>query len=390
MDTAEIRTPGVDDLDAVFRRDEEAFGGAFTDEQRRTWSDLLDLSRFRLAVDGTSVVGLAGSHALELTLPGDTVVPMAGTTWVSVAPTHRRRGLLRRLIDEVHADIDARGEPIAGLMASEAGIYERFGYGVATRWRHVEIDRRRTRFDDRFLPDVGGMEMIDPLAEVDRLADIYDRYRRRRVGEVSRTAPWIRMRLTEEPGRRGGVIHADGYAAWTIKEDWNDFDPRHELRLDDVVACTDEARAAVWNLILSHDLVGPIRSTASIAIDDPLPAWLTNPRAVRTTALHDFLWLCPRQVAELCSARRYRVDDSMVVEVEGERWRIEGGAEDAHAEMVDDAPDVTMTRGALGSLLLGGVTATELASTKRLTGDDLPRADVFFGWSPAPHCTTSF
>ena len=386
----EIRTPTVDDLDAMFRRDEEAFGGAFTDEQRTTWRGLLDLDRFHIACDGTSLVGLAGSHELELTLPGGATVPMAGTTWVSVAPTHRRQGLLRRLMDAVHADADQRGEPVAGLQASEATIYERFGYGAATKWRHVEIDRRRVGLTERFIPDPGGLTMVDPMEHVEELAGIYDRYRRRTPGEVSRTAAWVEMRLKEEPGRCRGVLHRDGYAIWTITEDWNEFDARHELRLHDLVACTPDAFRSLWNMVLSHDLVGPIRSRQSVTLDDPLPQLLTDPRQVKTVAVHDFLWLCPRRVGDLLAARRYRVADELVVDVDGERWRIEGGPQGALASVTDVEPDVSMTRAAMGSLMLGGVTATELAASDRLTGTDLPRVDAFFGWAPASHCTTSF
>ena len=61
-------------------------------------------------------------------------------TWVSVAVTHRRQGIMTRLLDAVHDDIDARGEPLAALTASEGGIYERLGYGIATRRR---IDQHR-------------------------------------------------------------------------------------------------------------------------------------------------------------------------------------------------------------------------------------------------------
>ena len=127
-----------------------------------------------------------------------------------------------------------------------------------------------------------------------------------------------------------------------------------------------------------------------MTLDDPLPSLLTDPRAVKTTTVNDFLWLCPRRVGDLLAARRYRVSDELVVDVEGERWRIEGGPDGAAASATDADPDVSMTRAAMGALVLGGVTATELAAAGRLTGADLARADVFFGWSPTPHCTTSF
>ena len=148
-----------DDLSAMIDRDLQAFSGSFTPDERKAWRDLLDFDRFRVAYDGADLVGVAGSHELELTLPGDGIVPLAGTTWVSVAPTHRRRGILTRLMDELHADIDERREPVAGLMASEGNIYERFGYGIATRSRVVEIDPSRGRLS---APPDDRLRMIDP------------------------------------------------------------------------------------------------------------------------------------------------------------------------------------------------------------------------------------
>ena len=387
----EISTPTADDLDDLFRRDEEAFGGSFTDEQRTTWRGLLDLDRFRIARDGSSLVGVAGSHALELTLPGGALVPMAGTTWVSVAPTHRRQGLLRRLMDAVHADADERGEPVAGLQASEAAIYERFGYGAATKWRHVEIDRRRVDMVERFVPDSAALTMVDPLEHVGQLAEIYDRARRGAAGRG------LADRSVDRDAAEGGARAArrrppSRMATRSGRSPRIGTSSTHSTNC----ACTTSWRAhptrdrALWNIVLSHDLVGPIRSRHSVSLDDPLPSLLTDPRQVKTTTVNDFLWLCPRRVGELLAARRYRVADELVVDVDGERWRVEGGPDGAVASATDAEPDVSMTRGGMGALILGGVTATELAAAGRVTATDLPRADVFFGWAPAPHCTTSF
>lgn len=142
-------------------------------------------------------------------------------------------GLLRRLMSEVHAAIDNRAEAIAGLQASEAAIYERFGYGAATRWRHVEIDRRRVGFADRFRPEPGGL---------------------------SSSIRWPRS----------------------------------------------------------------IRSRQSVTLDDPLPHLLTDPRAMKTITVNDFLWLCPRRLGDLLEAPRYRVHDAMVV-----TWTVSDGGSKA-------------------------------------------------------------
>ena len=151
----EIRVAAEDDWRAMSRVDMHAFGYTMTQEEEDRGRSAIDFDRFRVAVDGADVVGVAGSWALEMTLPGGAAVPTGGVTWVSVAVTHRRQGVMSRLIEAVHADIDGRGEPLAALTASEGGIYERLGYGVASRRRVTSIERAGARFQDRFRPPSG-------------------------------------------------------------------------------------------------------------------------------------------------------------------------------------------------------------------------------------------
>ena len=129
-----------------------AFGYSLSDEDAERERKNMDLGRFRVAYDAGVAVGVAGSWALQMTLPGGRSVPTGGVTWVSVAVTHRRQGLLTQLMDAIHDDIDARSEPLAALTASEGGIYERFGYGIATRRRVATIDRRRAVLAERLPP----------------------------------------------------------------------------------------------------------------------------------------------------------------------------------------------------------------------------------------------
>ena len=58
-------------------------------------------------------------------------MPAAGVTLVGVLPTHRRQGVLTRLMRAQLDDVRERGEPVAFLWASEGAIYGRFGYGMA-------------------------------------------------------------------------------------------------------------------------------------------------------------------------------------------------------------------------------------------------------------------
>ncbi|HRE02001.1 MAG TPA: GNAT family N-acetyltransferase, partial [Ilumatobacteraceae bacterium] len=143
--TIEIRVPTAADWPVICRVDARAFGNWYTDEDVELARPAHDISRFRVAFDGEAMVGVAGSYALDVTLPGGTTVPFGGVTWVCVAATHRRQGIMRRVVEAVHADIDSRGEPVASLYASEGSIYRHLGYGPATARRVMTIDARHAR-----------------------------------------------------------------------------------------------------------------------------------------------------------------------------------------------------------------------------------------------------
>src|SRR5689334_6712371 len=83
------------------------------------------------AFDGAEVVATGGWYRLPMTLPGGST-EVAGVTWISVAPTHRRQGLLRSLMTRQLTDLREDGHAVAALWASEPGIYGRFGYGLAS------------------------------------------------------------------------------------------------------------------------------------------------------------------------------------------------------------------------------------------------------------------
>ena len=137
---------------------------------------------------------------LKLTVPGGAVLPAAGITWVGVAPTHRRRGLLRAMYTELHQRFADAGYPIAGLTATEGGIYGRFGYGPATVETELTVDRRFARFHHD-APDPGGVRMVRPGEHRDEFAAIYDRYRRRHTGRRGAAAAAV-----GRPARRLGGL----------------------------------------------------------------------------------------------------------------------------------------------------------------------------------------
>jgi predicted acetyltransferase len=393
----EIRTPGDDELEALVALDARNFGVAREAGDVAAARDGLDLGRFLVAWDGDRAVAAAGSHALELTVPGGRALPMSGVTWVSVSATHRRRGLARRLMAGLEELSVGRGEPLLGLTASEGGIYERFGYGISTLVRVVEIDRSRAAIDPRWDPEP--VELVVAQDHVGRLVDIWDRFRRRQVGEVSRSEGLFRALVIQRNEQTNAALHPDGYALYRIEPHWNDGHPAHLLTVTELVAITPEAHLALWNLLLSVDLVGPIHAVRALAVDDPLPHLLTDPRVVRTVELNDGLWLRVTDPVRCLAARTYRTGDRLVIGIVETVDDLTGGAAPTATVAVgqggcqgtDEAPDVVACRPALGPLLLGA-SPTGLARSRRLRADDraLERAELLLGTGGHPHCRTPF
>jgi predicted acetyltransferase len=390
----EIRVPAYDEWPAVCRADGRAFGVSYSPEEVEGLRPMHELERFRVAFENGNIIGIAGSYAMEVTVPGGATVPMGGVTWVSTAATHRRQGLMRRLVGAVHDDIDARGEPVATLLASDGGIYEHVDYGIATRAIFNVINPRLTRMRDEYRTAPGSVQYLEGDEVVPAVSPIWDRFRRLRAGECGRT-PEVQAFLFDVRNKPMGsqnpahyLGHRDGFAVYRTENQWNNGHPAHVLHLVELAALTPDAHAALWQTLLGIDLVGEIRSF-NIAPDDPLPFLLENPRALRTQEVNDGVWVNVRDIPSCFSARTYRTTDRIVVEVDGRRWAIEGGPDGASCTAVKTRADLVTTHAWLSSLLYGGVLPSALVAGRRMTARDadvLARADLFFTTSLAPHC----
>ena len=126
----EIRGVFPEELEALRRTVALVFGQDPDPVEEERDRQLLELDRNRGAFDGGRLVGAAGVYSFDLTIPGGEVAA-AGVSNVTVLPSHRRRGLMRRMITDLLTDARQRGEALAVLWASEAPLYGRFGYGAA-------------------------------------------------------------------------------------------------------------------------------------------------------------------------------------------------------------------------------------------------------------------
>jgi predicted acetyltransferase len=327
-----------------------------------------------LACEGRDIVGMAHYLDLRLTVPGGVCLPMAGVTIVAVAPTHRRRGILRTMYTELHNRIADARYPIAGLTASEGGIYGRFGYGPATIEQEFSVDRRFAQFRDD-APDPGGVRIVKPADHRDELAEIYERWRLSTPGGLVRPkALWDELLADRESGRRGGTelfafLHPDGYALYRVFGD----DPMF-VRVGELTAATAGAHVALCRALLGLDLMEKV--VFATHPGDPLPYLLTDHRQARPTHIEDDLWLRIMDIPAALEARSYQSQLSAVFEVsdgfrsDGGRFAVQIRDGRALCTPANGEPDVSMGLDVLGSLYLGAHKASSFAAANRLHSKD--------------------
>ena len=365
-----LRTATEADLPAANLLLGNAFGGP---PQRdpvvaEQGSKLFPLDRTIVAVEGDRLVGHTKDTTMTLTVPGRRTVEVSGVAAVAVAPTHRRRGILRAMYTELHRRTEAAGLPLTIFTASEGGIYRRFGYGPAVVEQDITVDRRFAEFLPT-APDPGGVELTSLDDAITLMPGIYDRWQRLVPGAQARPhAAWL-IELVGSGGQAAlfALTHPDGYALYR----YDRSDP-HNLTAEvvELRAITAEAHAALWRALLGLDLTRTV--TARISGDDPLPHLLTDSRLVRTISRHDGLWLRLMDVPAALSARGYESDLDIVLAVD-DPFRDAGGtfalrARDGHAECepTTRTPDIELGIDVLGSLYLGAYSARTFAAANRL------------------------
>jgi predicted acetyltransferase len=371
----EVRYASRDELPAVIDLDGASFGFQYAPDDVKDVLLDIDVDRMLVAVDGTRIVGASCEVPFTMTLPGGCTEAL-GLTWVSVDITHRRRGILRALIERQLREAAARGVPVAVLTASEASIYGRFGFGVATRAATRVIDRRAAQLINP--PSDHGVTRCSTDEVRAVLPALYDRWRQLTPGALDRDDDRWQLALLEREWSQQGksalfhLIHADGYVSYRMGRAHDAHGHNNVCSIVDYVVCSPAAHVGLWHVLLGLDLCATIE-TNRMPLDDPLPHLLTDPRQVTTTAVTDGLWARPLDVAALLAARTYAVDVDLVLRVRdallGDRaFRLTGGPGGATCVATGDPADVDLTVAALGAAVLGGIRIAELVRTGLVAG----------------------
>ena len=401
---AELRRPGGDEWDVWYGNLIRAFGGVpESAEEFALWRALTPYDRSIGAWDGDECVGTAGAFAFRLSVPGGALVPAAGVTMVSVAATHRRRGILTSMMRRQLDDVRAWGEPLAVLTASEPAIYGRFGYGCGSFNISAEIDTVRARLSVPPGTDSVRLRYADPADVLDECEAVYAALVQGRAGMVARLPGWERLALLDPESARGGaspiqcvVAERDGevtgYARFRVKPEWGPTGFTGEVRLLGLGALDPASDAALWRFLFDIDLTTTL-TVQTRPVDDAWQFMVSDIRSCRVRP-KDSLYVRLVDVGAALEARTYQAPVDVVFEVEDAfcpwnagRWRLSGDAKGASCVRTADPAELCLSARELGSAYLGGVSLTALAGAGRvreLRHGALAEAAVGFGAAVPP------
>lgn len=369
-----------------------------------SWANVLSVS----AWDGTQCVGHACAFPLVTAVPGGAQLSTAGVSRVGVRQTHTRRGVLTTSMQQLLGDAVAGGMVLASLRASEAVIYERFGFAVAGEAWEIEIDRR------------GGARVVVPVAEgtiriLDRdntlatIAALHQRIGFDRPGAIGRPM-WMHERYLEDAlGTDKAayvIVHTntdgvdDGWAQYTLE--WLESSVEHlggKCSVADLWATSPAVELALWKFILELDLVDVVTASERPS-DDAVRFGLGNQRLYLSKLRHDEQWLRLLDVDAALTARTFNAATSKVTiavtdplfEANCGTWQVSAkGAQ--RSPLAPDAADLVTTINGLSAAYLGGTAWHDLwvaGAVREQRAGAVATADLLFVSRPLPRCGSFF
>ncbi|WP_374454644.1 GNAT family N-acetyltransferase [Nocardioides sp.] len=352
---------------------------------------------------GAGPMPVATYASLDKTLnAGRELLPLRMVTDVTTSAAHRRRGLLRRMIEDDLADAAAQGVPMAALTASETTIYGRWGFGAATLRTGVEVDTS-TGFSLRAFADTGRVELVEPADAWPHVKAVFDTFHARQRGSVEWPVQYEDMHSAAFDFESGGAnrklrgaVHLDAAGA---VDGFVLFKPgeKQTVKVEEMVALTPEAQLAFWSFLGHMDRVDKVTFNL-FHPEDPLVWALTDMNRVKVTEVEEFLWLRVLDVPRCLAARPWAADGTVVLEVDDAQGHASGRYEVATAEGVaavsrtDRPVDVRLTAETLASLFLGEVEVRRMHHAGRLeaTEEAVARLAAMADLSDPPYSLTGF
>lgn len=359
------------------------------------------------AWDGDRAIGHVAGFRFETLVPGGAWLPTSGVTRVGVLGSHRRQGLLRRMMVQLLAEAAARGQVLASLRASETRIYQRFGFGLAGECAECTIVPASAR------PIRGGADGSFRILRPDEIkATIKPIYERSaRLPGVLARPDWMWDRYLSNATELGGdaefvVVHTstdgvdDGFAHYGVR--WKTergTEPVGDGEVMEVWGSDPSVELALWSYLCDIDLIREWFAEER-PVDDLVRFAVADTRSYRTKWIWDEQWLRVLDVDAALSSRSYAehgaafsvaVHDDLLPQNNGV-WEISStGAKRSSADAADAelAVDVRV----LAAAYLGRVRWSTLADVSEVdvrSPAALAAADALFAVPRAPFCNSGF
>lgn len=351
------------------------------------------------------------SFPQELTVVGGRTVPADAISNVTVSPTHRRRGILTRMMAQDLTAAKDRGDVVATLISAEYPIYGRYGFGPATWTAEWTIDVPRTGLDPRWSgpADGGRVDLVDGAAVRALGPALHERLRAAQPGAVDRDERWWRINTGDlriygnwtEPFYavyRSASGEVEGMVSYEANDSWAMKQPQNTADVNWLIATTPAAERALWHYLCSIDWITKVKCGWR-APDDLLPHFFPDPRAVSLTTYADWLWVRILDVVRALEARTYAGTGTLVLDVvdgdgfAGGRFRLDAGPDGASCVPTREDADLVLEVGDLATLWLGDESAVRLAALGRVREQRAGAASVADGLlrtSRRPWCPDIF
>ena len=330
---------------------------------------------------------------------------VAGVSMIGTLPVFRRMGCLRRVHARHFELLHEEGKrPVSILFASQAAIYQRYGYAVVSTQNSYQIEPGNIRF--RSLNHLNSTGKLMQLHEnvLETLDKIYRQFSERRTGYLIRDKfKWDTGVLN--PPTDPGMVHDKivyeengvpmGYIVYTVRPHLTDRGLGQMITIKDMAWLSISAYYGIWNYLTKMDLAHNIH-WMQVPPDDPMPCLILEPASLNIKSTRGFL----ARIIDIEKAipfRGYNEDGELFFEIAGDdmcpwnngKWHMEISDGKGSITKTDKDPEISMGINSMAMMLFGQISATRamrtgLAEVKK--EDALTRFDRLLGTEYMPFC----
>lgn len=416
MEALSVRQPDSAQWPEVSRAIDTAFFVLVPDGEQ-TRDHLRPLERRFALMAGERVVGGCFSYAFGMSLPGGTLVPTAGLAGVGILPTAQGKGGFSALVDAHLQNSIEQGDALSALLASESGLYGRFGYGVATEYSEYRLETRAFALKGEV--PTGSVELVD---DEKRARQICAQIHNAQIipGKLQRSCDWWAQVIhsNKRTWLGGGPQfiavhyddqgHADGYALYVVdttdsENQVSDGNLRAKLTLHELVTLNLNAEGALFAYLCRIAWVRELRWILA-PIDPLIKHRMTDPRQLAQVNRCDMTWLRVLDMPKVLSTRAYDFDGDISFHYEDEKFPQFSGCFSLKARSglpgrslverieASSAPMLSFGPQQLAAFLLGGTRVACLYQLGEITGphETMNLLDRLFSTGRAPFNISKF